>query len=331
MSLAEKEKKRRAIMAPEFYRKMLTIRLFEQRAIELYTRGEIRGVIHPYIGEEAVAVGACSALNHNDYVVSTHRGHGHCIAKGALLDRMMAELLGRANGYCRGKGGSMHLAAFEVGMLGAIGVVGAGIPIAVGAGLSAKLRRTHQVIVCFFGDGAVNQGAFHEGLNMAGVWNLPVIFLCENNFYAISTHTSRVSAVTEVARRACAYDIPGKRIDGNSVWAVYDVVQEAVARAREGHGPSLIEAVTYRHEGHYVGDPGHYRPLNELKQWRENDPVAKLKEELLAEGWLESPAVEKLEREVVQQIERAVEFARKSPFPLEKELRSDIYGGYRGK
>jgi len=225
----------------------------------------------------------------------------------------------------------MHLAAFEVGMLGAIGVVGAGIPIAVGAGLSAKLRRTHQVVVCFFGDGAVNQGAFHEGLNMAGVWNLPVIFLCENNFYAISTHISRVSAVTEVARRACAYDIPGKRIDGNSVWAVYDVVQEAATRAREGHGPSLIEAVTYRHEGHYVGDPGHYRPPNELKQWREKDPVAKLREELLAEGWLESQAVEKLEREVVQQIERAVEFARKSSFPLEKELRSDIYGGYRGK
>ena len=327
MSLVDEEEKQRAVLAPEFYRKMLAVRLFEQRAIELYTRGEIRGVIHPYIGEEAVAVGACAVLNNDDYVVSTHRGHGHCIAKGASLDRMMAELLGRSNGYCRGKGGSMHLAAFEVRMLGAIGIVAAGIPIAVGAGLSVKLRKTRQVVICFFGDGAVNQGAFHEGLNMAAVWNLPVVFLCENNFYAISTHVSRVSAVTELARRSCAYDIPGKRVDGNSVWAVYEAVQEAVARARDGSGPSLIEAVTYRYEGHYVGDPGHYRPPEELEKWQRKDPIKKLRKELLAKNWLEPKALEELEQEVAQDVQRAVEFARKSPYPAEEELTNDIFGG----
>lgn len=331
MSLVDEEEKQRAVLAPEFYRKMLAVRLFEQRAIELYTRGEIRGVIHPYIGEEAVAVGACAVLKNDDYVVSTHRGHGHCIAKGASLDRMMAELLGRSNGYCRGKGGSMHVAAFEVRMLGAIGIVAAGIPIAVGAGLSVKLRKTGQVVICFFGDGAVNQGTFHEGVNLAAVWNLPVVFLCENNFYAISTHVSRVSAVTEVARRSCAYDIPGKRVDGNSVWAVYEAVQEAVARARDGSGPSLIEAVTYRYEGHYVGDPGHYRPSDELKKWRQNDPIVRLREELIAKGYLEPKTLEKLQQEVSQQVERAVDFARKSPHPAEEELRSDIYGGNREK
>src|SRR3989304_5827433 len=224
----------------EMYRQMLTIRFFEEKVFELYGQNLVPGTIHLYAGEEAVAVGVCSNLRRDDYITSTHRGHGHYIAKGGGLDKTMAEILGRKTGYCKGKGGSMHIADFSIGMLGATAVVGAGLPIAVGAGLSAKLRKTDQVVVCFFGEGASNQGTFHESLNMASAWKLPVVFVCENNLYAMGTRQSRIMNIEDVAKRAVAYGIHGKSVDGNDVVAVYEATRDAVELARKGEGPTLI-------------------------------------------------------------------------------------------
>ena len=307
------------------YRKMLEIRLFEEKVYELYGQNLVPGTIHLYAGEEAVAVGVCANLRDDDYVVSTHRGHGHCIAKGARLDKTMAEILGKETGYCKGKGGSMHIADFSVGMLGATAVVGAGIPIATGAGLSIKLRGTDQVATCFFGEGASNQGTFHEGINLAATWMLPVIFVCENNLYAMGTRQTLVMRIENVSDRAAAYGIPGVVVDGNDVLAVYEATRDAVNRARAGKGPTLIECKTYRHKGHSRVDPAKYRPKEEVGEWLKKDPIARLKKHLLETNVLTEDEIKKTEAEVVNAIDNAVKFALDSPYPSPQEALEDVY------
>ncbi|MEM3627197.1 MAG: pyruvate dehydrogenase (acetyl-transferring) E1 component subunit alpha [Candidatus Bathyarchaeia archaeon] len=307
------------------YRKMLEIRFFEERVFELYAQNLVPGTIHLYAGEEAVAVGVCSSLRRDDYITSTHRGHGHCIAKGAELKRIMAEILGKRTGYCKGKGGSMHIADFSIGMLGATAVVGAGIPIAVGAGLSIKLRKTDQVVACFFGEGASNQGTFHEGINMASIWKLPVIFVCENNLYAMGTHQSRVMAIENVADRAAAYGIPGVVVDGNDVLAVREAAEEAVERARKGEGPTLLECKTYRHKGHSRVDPAKYRPREEVEAWLARDPIKRFGERLLQMQILTEADFQKIKGEVTAEVDEAVKFAMESPYPNPEEALEDVY------
>jgi len=307
------------------YRKMLEIRFFEEKVFDLYGQNLVPGTIHLYAGEEAIAVGVCAALERDDYITSTHRGHGHCIAKGADLKRTMAEILGKKTGYCKGKGGSMHIADFSIGMLGATAVVGAGIPIAVGAGLSIKLRKTRQVVACFFGEGASNQGTFHEGINMASVWRLPVIFVCENNLYAMGTRQSRVMNIENIADRAVAYGIPGIAVDGNDVLAVYEATVKAVERARKGEGPTLIECKTYRHKGHSRVDPARYRPKEEVEEWLAKDPIKRFKEKLLQTKTLTEAEIQRIENEVAAEIDEAVRFAMESPYPEPEEALEDVY------
>ena len=309
----------------EMYRKMLEIRLFEEKVFDLYGQNLVPGTIHLYAGEEAVAVGVCSNLNVDDYITSTHRGHGHCIAKGADLRRTMAEILGKKTGYCKGKGGSMHIADFAVGMLGATAVVGAGLPIAVGAGLSAKLRKTSQVVACFFGEGASNQGTFHESINMASVWALPVVFVCENNLYAMGTHQSRTMSVQNVADRAAAYGIPGVIVDGNDVLVVYEAARKAVERARAGKGPTLIECKTYRHKGHSRVDSAKYRPKEEVEEWLGKDPIKRFRQAMLGNGTLTQTELEHVETEVADEVADAVKFALDSPYPEGKEALENVY------
>jgi pyruvate dehydrogenase E1 component alpha subunit len=309
----------------EMYRKMVEIRIFEEKVFELYGRNLVPGTIHLYAGEEAVAVGVCSNLRKDDYITSTHRGHGHCIAKGTQLKKIMAEILGKKTGYCKGKGGSMHIADFSVGMLGATAVVGAGIPIAVGAGLSVKLRGTDQVVACFFGDGASNQGTFHEGINMTSIWKLPVIFVCENNLYAMGTRQSRVMAVESIADRAVAYGIPGVAIDGNDVLAVYETTREAVERARKGEGPTLIECKTYRHKGHSRIDPARYRPNEEVEEWLRRDPIKRFKEKLLQTNVSTEAETALVEKQALARVNDAVKFAMESPHPAQEEALEDVY------
>ena len=310
----------------EIYKKMFEIRCFEEKVFELYAQNLVPGTIHLYAGEEAVAVGICSNLRKDDYITSTHRGHGHCIAKGADLKRIMAEILGKKTGYCKGKGGSMHIADFNVGMLGATAVVGAGLPIAMGAGLSIKLKGTDNVVACFFGDGASNQGTFHEAINMAAVWKLPVIFVCENNVYAMGTRQSTVMLVENIADRAIAYGIPGVAVDGNNVLTVYEAAQKAVERARKGEGPTLIECKTYRHKGHSRIDPAKYRPKEEVEEWLRKDPIKRLKEKLLQTSVLLEAEIQQIEKEVSAEIEEAVKFAIESPHPAAEEALEDVYG-----
>jgi pyruvate dehydrogenase E1 component alpha subunit len=309
----------------EMFRKMVEIRFFEEKVFDLYAQNLVPGTIHLYAGEEAIAVGVCTALQRDDYITSTHRGHGHCIAKGADLKRTMAEILGKKTGYCKGKGGSMHIADFSIGMLGATAVVGAGIPIAVGAGLSIKLRKTRQVVACFFGEGASNQGTFHEGINMASVWRLPVIFVCENNLYAMGTRQSRVMNIENVADRAVAYGIPGIAVDGNDVLAVYEATAKAVERARNGEGPTLIECKTYRHKGHSRVDPARYRPKEEVEEWLAKDPIKRFREKLLQTKTLTEAEIQRIENEVAAEIEEAVKFAMESPYPEPEEALEDVY------
>lgn len=308
----------------ELHEKMLTIRVFEERVFELYGQNLVPGTIHLYAGEEAVAVGVCSHLLDDDYIVSTHRGHGHCIAKGARLDRTMAEILGRKDGYCQGKGGSMHIADFSKGMLGATAVVGAGIPIATGAGLSIKLRGTKQVAACFFGDGASNQGTFHEGINLAAIWRLPVLFICENNLYAMGTRQSQAMIVPDIAERARAYGIPGILVKGNDVLEVFKAAKEAVERARGGNGPTLVECKTYRRMGHSRMDPAAYRPRAEVDEWLRNDPIRRSKDELLRMG-ISDAELAKIEARVSDAVNTAAEFALNSPFPDSKEAFEGVY------
>jgi pyruvate dehydrogenase E1 component alpha subunit len=309
----------------EIYRKMLEIRTFEEKVFELYGQNLVPGTIHLYAGEEAVAVGVCENLRESDYLVSTHRGHGHCLAKGARLDRTMAEIMGKETGYCKGKGGSMHIADFSVGMLGATAVVGAGIPIATGAGLSIKLRETDQVVACFFGDGASNQGTFHEGINMAAVWKLPVLYVCENNLYAMGTRQTQVMAIRDVAKRAEAYGIPGITVDGNDALAVYKAAQAAVERARSGEGPTLIECKTYRQKGHSRWDPAAYRPREEVEDWLMRDPIRRMKKHLLDAKCLSEGEAARIEKETEDAVEGAVEFAVASPYPKPEQALEDVY------
>lgn len=309
----------------EMYHQMLRIRQFEEKVYELYGQNLVPGTIHLYVGQEAVAVGVCANLRRDDYITSTHRGHGHCIAKGADLRKIMAEILGKKTGYCKGKGGSMHIADFSIGMLGATAVVGAGIPIATGAGLSIKLRKTEQVVACFFGDGASNQGTFHEAINIAAVWSLPVIFVCENNLYAMGTRQSRVMKIENIAERAVAYGIPGVTVDGNDVLAVLEATRDAVNRARHGEGPTLIECRTYRHKGHSRFDPANYRPKEEVKEWLKNDPIRRFKAKLHEMGLITEQETEKIKQEVISTVEDAVKFAIKSVYPAPEEALKNLY------
>jgi acetoin:2,6-dichlorophenolindophenol oxidoreductase subunit alpha len=309
----------------EMFRKMLEIRLFEEKVFELYGQNLVPGTIHLYAGEESVAVGICNALEKTDYVTSTHRGHGHCIAKGADLKRTMAEILGKKTGYCKGKGGSMHIADFSVGMLGATAVVGAGLPIAVGAGLSAKLRKSNQVVVCFFGEGASNQGTFHESLNMASVWKLPVVFVCENNLYAMGTRQSLVMNIENVSDRAAGYGIEGVKVDGNDVSAVYEVACKAVEKARRSGGPTLVECKTYRHKGHSRVDPAKYRAKEEVQEWLGRDPVKLLRNALIQKHSVTETELQAIEREVQNEIEEAVKYSLNSPYPAPQEALEDVY------
>jgi len=309
----------------KMYRKMLEIRFFEEKVFELYGQNLVPGTVHLYAGEEAVAVGVCSALSKDDYITSTHRGHGHCIAKGADLKRTMSEILGKETGYCKGKGGSMHIADFSIGMLGATAVVGAGLPIAVGAALSAKLRKTGQVVACFFGEGASNQGTFHESINMASAWKLPVIFVCENNLYAMGTRQSRIMNIENISDRAPSYGIPGVSVDGNDVLVVYEAAQVATERARRGEGPTLIECKTYRHKGHSRVDPAKYRPREEVEEWLRKDPIKRLRDKLIQTNISTEAELQEIEKRVSNEIEDAVKFAVESPYPAPEEALEDVY------
>jgi len=303
---------------------MVKIRCFEERAVELFMAQELPGFLHSYLGQEAVAAGACACLREDDYITSTHRGHGHIIAKGLRLDRMMAELFAKTTGYCKGKGGSMHITDFSRGVLGANGVVAAGVPIATGAALSAKMRKSGQVVVCFFGDGASNQGAFYEAANLGAVWSLPVIYVCENNLYAVSTHQSRHQKVKDISTRAVAFGFPGISVDGNDPITVYQAVAPAVHRARQGGGPTLVECKTYRWLGHYVGDPASYRPSEEVAEWKAKDPVPRYERFLEEQGVMSAAEMVSVHEQVKKEIDAAVEFARRSPSPQPEDALQDV-------
>ena len=310
----------------EMLRKMLEIRFFEQAIHYVYAQGWMPGLAHLYIGQEAVAVGVCENLKKDDYITSTHRGHGHLIAKGGDLNKMMAEVMGKSTGYCKGKGGSMHIAAPELGIMGANGIVGGSIPIATGLGLSSKLKKDGRVTVCFFGEGASNQGAFHEGINMGSLWHLPIVYICENNLYGISVSQKRSQNIKDVAIRAGAYGMPGEAIDGNDVLAVYEVAQKAIQRAREERGPSLIECKTYRWGGHHVGDPGTaYRPPEEVKSWKEKCPIKRFKSLLIKKEGLSQAEIDTIESEVKQKVNKAIEFAKDSAYPKPEEALEDVF------
>ncbi|MBU4450186.1 MAG: thiamine pyrophosphate-dependent dehydrogenase E1 component subunit alpha [Actinobacteria bacterium] len=306
----------------EMLKLIIKIRRFEERTVQLYQTARIWGYLHPYIGEEAVAVGTCAAINKSDYIVSTHRGHGHSIAKGADLNRMMAELLGKATGYCKGRGGSMHIADTELGMLGANGIVGGGIPISVGAGFSCKMEGKGRVTICFFSDGASNNGVFHESLNMAAIFKLPVIYVCENNMYAISMRCTESVSCKNIADRAVSYGIPGEIVDGSNPIDVFEAVQRAVKRAREGNGPTLIEAKTYRFGGHHPNDPAEYRDKKEADYYKkEKDPVINFKKKLIDEKILSENDIEVIEKGIMKEVQYSVKFAEESPEPqLDKFL-----------
>ncbi len=310
----------------EMLRLMQTIRLFEERASDDYMAGAIYGVVHCYIGEEAVAVGICSALTRDDRIISTHRGHGHCIAKGADLNRMMAELYGRRTGYCKGKGGSMHIADFGIGMLGANGIVAGGIPIVTGAGLAAQLEGKGRVAVSFFGDGASNAGPFHESINIAATWKLPMLYVCENNLWSAATAAADTLAVDDVAARAAGYGIPGVIVDGNNVTAVYEVAAAAVSRARAGGGPSLIECKTYRSRTHTERRSAEdLRPPDEVEAWRQRDPIKRLVADLMGQAVLNDEAWQIMNDGISQEIKAAVKFAEDSPFPEPKDALEDVF------
>ncbi len=290
-------------------------RTFEERMLKLVGEGHIRGTSHPYVGQEAVAVGACMALRPDDWVVSTHRGHGHLLAKGGDPNRLMAELYGKIDGYGGGKGGTQHMADFAIGHLGSNGITGGGIPIGTGAALSAQMRGTDQVTAIFFGDGATNQGTFHESLNLAAVWKLPAVYICENNGYAMSTPVQDACAVENLCDRAVAYGIPGLQIDGMDVVAVYGAARDAIERARRGDGPTLIECKTYRYLGHSKSDQRVYRTREEEAEWRKRDPITRLQAWMLEQGRMTAAEIEEVTREVMSVVDAAVEFAEKSPFP----------------
>ena len=307
--------------------KMHLIRKFEETAEASYMRGLIHGTMHLSIGQEASAVGATLPLRRDDYILSTHRGHGHCLAKGADPARMLAEFFGKETGYCRGRGGSMHIADIDSGNLGANGIVGGGLPIAVGVGMSIRMQKQERVCMVFFGDGATNEGAFHEALNMASIWKLPVVFVCENNKYGMSMDIALAMAVPNVADRASAYAMPGVAVDGNDLPAVAAAAAAAIDRARTGGGPSLVECKTYRWRGHSKSDRNLYRTKEEIDAWRKRDPIRLLEAELVAHGRFDAADLAAIEKAAALEIERALEFAKASPDPAPSELTRDVYAG----
>jgi pyruvate dehydrogenase E1 component alpha subunit len=310
----------------KMYRGMLRIRKFEEAIWRVYTSGLMHGLAHLYSGEEAIAVGVCEALREDDTITSTHRGHGHCVAKGGDLGRMMAEVMGRVTGHCRGKGGSMHIADMSVGILGANGIVGGSFGIATGAALSAKMRGTDQVTVCFFGDGATNQGVFYEVMNMAGIWRLPVVYVCENNLYGQYTAADRVLAGDRIADRSMPFGIPAAEVDGTDVVAVHEATLPGIERARSGNGPSFLVCHAYRYGGHHVGDPGEsYRPAAEIEAWTAKDPIEILKGRLLESEAATAGELEKIEGEVDREVAEAVESAKAAPYPDVEEVSEHVY------
>ncbi len=311
----------------EMYRQMLLIRRFEERALDLRLEDRVHGVVHPYIGQEAIAVGVCANLRVTDRIVSNHRGHGHCIAMGADVDRMMAELFGLRDGYCKGKGGSMHIADFDVGMLGANGIVGAGLPITAGAGVAAQLEGTDGVAVGFFGDGATGEGPFHESLNIASLWKLPVIWVCENNQYAVETPVASSLAAANVADLAAGYDMPGHVVDGNDVLAVYEAAKQAVARARAGEGPTLLECKTWRKHQHALRDVVNpdRRPADMIAHWSSRDPLEGFERYLLARGIMNADQLADVGQTIDQDLVDAVAFADASPYPEPEEALEDVF------
>lgn len=303
----------------EMFQSAYKARRFEQRCIELYREGTIRGYLHPYLGEEGIAAGVCAAIGKDGYITSTHRGHGHCIAKGADLKLMMAEITGKATGYCKGRGGSMHISSKADNNLGANGIVGAGIPIATGAALGIKVRKSRQVVACFFSDGASNNGVFGESLNLAAIFRLPVLYVIENNHYAVSTPIAYSSKVSDLAQRADGYGIPSVIVDGNDAVAVYQAAKDAVERALQGDGPTVIEAKTYRHSGHHVNDPGLYMDQEIVAEWKAKDPVERLRTALNDEA-----LAQRTEADIDAELERAIEFAKQSPEPDVEEFLASL-------
>lgn len=306
-------------------RQMHLIRLFEEGAEQAYMRGLVHGTMHLSIGQEASAVGVGIMLESGDYITSTHRGHGHCIAKGADPKFMFAEFFGKDNGYCRGRGGSMHIADVASGNLGANGIVGGGLPIAVGAALALKQTKKPNVVICFFGDGANNEGAFHESLNMAAIWKLPVVFVCENNKYGMSTSTERSTAVKNVSQRAQSYDFPGVTVNGNDFAEVATAAGEAIERARRGEGPTLLECMTYRHRGHSKSDRNRYRTKEEIDSWIARDPIQQFQAQLLMHGLIEEAEVAAMVKSVEDEIEASINFAKDSPEPKIEDLTNFVY------
>jgi len=308
----------------QLYRTLYTIRVFETECIKLYRQGLIIGYFHPYLGEEAIATGVCAALRQDDYIVSTHRGHGHCIARGGELKKMVAEVLGREAGYCRGRGGSMHIADVNIGNIGANGIVGGGIPIGVGAGLGIHIRGGDQVVVIFFSDGACNNGVFAESLNLAAIWDLPVIFLLENNQYAVSSPIEEMSRIPDLYKRAEGYGVRAYQVDGNDVLAVYENTQNAIETCRKGKGPVMIEAKTYRHGGHHVNDPGLYMPRDKLEYYKSKDPVDIGRKYLLEETKCTEQETAAIEQQAQQAMEEAIEFAKNSPEPSVEKFLEEV-------
>ena len=323
ISLSEKKYSKEMLLG--MYETMLKIKGFESKASDCFTKGMMYGNIHLCLGQEAVPTGACYALEPDDYMASTHRGHGHCVAKGGDLKIMMAELFGRATGYCKGKGGSMHIADIDgLHSLGANGIVGAGIPIAAGSAFASKIWGDNYVTLCFFGDSASNQGTFHEAVNMAAAWKLPVVFLCENNSYGVSVNIHSVTNTDTIAVRAQAYNIPGKTVDGNDPVTVYEAVKEAVDYAREGNGPSIVECMTFRHQGHYCGDPANYRPASYMEEAHKKDAIPNMRKRLL-DGVATEEEILAVEKAVEDEMEAAYQFANESAYPDPSEATTDVY------
>lgn len=311
------------------YQTMNRIRCFELKAVSLFEADKLRGSVHLYVGEEAVAATVCSRLTDQDYIASTHRGHGHCIAKGATLDRAMAELMGKSTGYCKGRSGSMHIADLSKGNLGANAIVGGGIPIATGAALACKMQNNGHVSVSFFGDGASNEGTFHESLNLASVWKLPIIFICENNLYGISVPSWQSTSVKDISVRGAAYNIPGVTVDGNDVEAIDEAFATALARAKAGDGPTLIECKTYRWLGHWTGDPQPYRTRDEVEEWKQKCPIKRYRTKLMEEGLFTAEELDAIEKAAQDEADKAAEFALNSPEPDPAQLLDDVF--YEGE
>ncbi|MFC1913999.1 thiamine pyrophosphate-dependent dehydrogenase E1 component subunit alpha [Chloroflexota bacterium] len=310
----------------EMYQRMLRIRKFEETVESLFLKGDIPGFIHLSFGQEAVAVGSCLALRDEDYITSTHRGHHYCIAKGVEMAPMMAELFGKKTGLQGGKGGSMHVSDFDKGMLGGYAVVGAGLPVAIGAALACQMQKSGRIVATFFSDGATNIGAFHESLNVAAIWNLPILFVCDNNRWAVSTPIESTYKLPKISDRACAYGIPGLTVDGNDVVAVWQAVNEAASRARQGGGPTFIEAQTYRMAGHFVGDPERTRPKEQLEKWKEKCPIRTFEEHLIADGTILEKNAELIRKQAQKEIEGAIDYAKESPYPDSEDAFKDLGG-----